>query len=213
MLRSSEYLWDGRLSDSTLEAAYSAETLEGDFKRNRIACLVTVTAYMLGAIANYLTFGLDTPFIIILSVRCAVLVAALAAVVSTKTNASRSVVDHLVFVYFALLVLCDNVELYLTPAKALPELPGLLVIVLVYYMFYPSRLRLIIIGGLFAGITYPTTIAMVHGVNVPLFANAIISFVLANGFGIFHVRTMNKSVFFVAPRAALRCAAISDSSR
>jgi len=187
------YLWDGEIRDHSLEDEYRSDTRKSDFKTIRIACLLTAAAYLSGAVANYLTFGLSMPFVIISTIRVSAFVVALTCFISTYWDSSRQTADRLVFLYFVILVLGDNVELFFTPPGALPELPGLLVIVLVYYMFYPTRLYLMIIGGLLAGVTYSTTAGLVHGSGVPLFANSVIAFLLVNAFGVYHVRTMNRT--------------------
>ena len=187
-----QYRWNGEIVNQTLEDEYSSNTRPSSFKTIRIACMLTATAYLGGAVANYITFGPSKPFVIIAALRISAFIAALVCTAATRRTASQQKVDHLILLYFAILVIGDSVELFFTPESSLPELPGLLVIVLVYYMFYPTRLHLMIAGGLFAGISYSTTAGLVHGTGAPLFANSIISFMLINGFGIYHVRTMNR---------------------
>jgi diguanylate cyclase len=200
MQSQTRYLWNGELSDQSLEYEYSSGVRKTDFKTIRIACLLTATAYLGGALANYLTFGVDLPLIIISAIRIAAFMAALGCFVSTYRTSSRLVVDRLILFYFLILVLGDSVELLFTPSGALPELPGLIVVLLVYYMFYPTRLHLQLTGGVIAGVTYCTVAGLVHGFGVPLFANAILAFLLVNLFGIYHVRTMNRArrMMFVA---------------
>ena len=186
------YRWNGEFIAPALESTFKEENLKSDFKIIRLATILTSLAYVMGGMANYITFGVNTSFWAISSMRLAALVAALSAFVATYRTANRKIVDHLILLYFSTLVFGDSVEAFLTPTDSLPELPGLALIVLIYYMFYPTRLYLMIIGGLLAGICYTSTVGLTHGPGIELFANAIVAFLLLNAFGIYHVRTMSR---------------------
>lgn len=186
-----KYLWNGSLGDRALEREYCGETQAADFKTLRIACILTSIAYLGAAVANYITFSLSTPFVVISALRVAAFTAAMVTIISTYKTSSRKIVDYLVFINFVIIIICDSVELSYTPSDSLPELPGLVVILLVYYVLFPNRLILVIIGGLSAGISFSATAGLVHGFEVPIFANSIISLALVNAFGAYHVRNRN----------------------
>lgn len=185
------YRWNGEFEDRLLEAGYRDETRAVDFKTIRVACLLTSTAYLSGGAANYFAFGWSQPFQALLAVRLAAFFSALLCCIISYRSSSRQPVDLLILWYCMFLIFGDSLELYFIPTTSLPEMPTLFLIVLTYYMFFPTRLHLIIAGGLSAGICYCAVAGLVHGPAIPLFSNAIAAFILINAIGVYHVRAMN----------------------
>ena len=187
------YRWNGEFSSPVLESEFRSDNRKADFKIIRLATILTALAYLSGGVANYYVFGVSMTFWVMCAVRLAIFAAAASVFTASYRNIGRQTVDNLILLYFSLVVYGECVEVYLTPTQALPELPGLIFTVLAYYMFVPTRLHLMIIGGLSAGALYSCTVGLTHGTDIQLFANSVFSFILFNAFGIYHVRTMGRS--------------------
>jgi diguanylate cyclase (GGDEF)-like protein len=144
-----------------------------------------------GGVANYIAFGWSEPFLLISVLRILAFAMSLACFFSTCLASDRRPVDHWILLYFVILVIGETVEMLFTPFQSLRELPTLLIIVLAYYMFYPTRLYYMVFGGLLAELSYCAAVGVAYGVT-PLFTNSIIAFSLVNAFGIYYVRGMNR---------------------
>lgn len=180
----------GQFADHEIERQYQASQYESTRKRMRFVCILTGSAYLGGAYANYLQLPWG-PFLIVASARLATaLIGILPFLTHFPKAATPKSLGVIVFVYMSSIMATEILELCVgVPYATLRETPITIVIALMFYLLQTPQLwQPIIVSGL-GSIAYIIVLIACVPMDIGYISNTALTFGLANGFGAyFYIR-------------------------
>ena len=185
--------WDNTFRDAREETQFLIDKWPRNARRIRITALLTGLAYLGGAHGDYMALGHSMNFFFLLAARGLVSVIALACLGITFTKKGRAKVHVGLFLYFLVLIFSECLELIYKPELGAQGLPFLSIIIIIYYLFYPTKLIATMTGGIIGGVAYTLVQAFVLHQPLVYVSPAAITFILVNLLGIYFIRAMNRA--------------------
>jgi diguanylate cyclase (GGDEF)-like protein len=185
--------WDNTFQDTRKETQFLIGNWPGHAKRIRITILLTTLAYLGGLHTDFLTLGRSSEFLVMLAARGLVFVMGLICIAISYTKNGRTLVHQGVFFVFLLITATECIEMIYKPELGAQNLPFLAIVVLVYYIFYPSHLTTIAIAGVIGGGACVLVQSFVIDQPMVYVSPTALTFVLVNMLGISFVRAVNRA--------------------
>ncbi|MBF0528848.1 MAG: diguanylate cyclase [Deltaproteobacteria bacterium] len=184
--------WNGEFKFQEHENLYLAAKNNLIPNRIRVALLLTSLAYLGGIFSDYGALNWSAPFYLMVALRIATFLAAFWCIFATYSSKLRRYIDPFVLFYFIMLTIGECTELVLKP-YLVTSLPFLAMIILVYYLFFPTKLIYTVFGGILGSLAYSYMMFRIREAIFDQASPILLNFVLVNLFGIYFVRTMNRT--------------------
>ena len=185
--------WDNTFRDQREETRFLVENWPRHAKRIRITALLSGLAYLGGLHADFLALGHSSEFLVLLIARCLFFAVGLLCFGITYTRFGRALVHKVAFLYLLVIIATECIEMIFKPELGTQDLPFLAIVILVYYIFYPSRLTTLTIGGLIGSAAYVLVQGFVIKHSMVYMSTTAITFVLVNLLGVYFVHAMNRA--------------------
>ena len=176
----------GELKDRKSEQAFQTEHYPATRRRMRFVCGLTAPAYLAAIYADTFLLSGDA----LLELAGARVIAALAGLMALlyafRKNGTPAAMGVFASVYMLLLILTENLELFLKAGMApLPETPITVFMILLFYLFLPPQIWQPILAGALGSAAYLFTLIFLTPASSGHVANTFLLLVLANGFGLY----------------------------
>lgn len=188
------YTWQGRFRDKVSEAAFEAERGPEQARRMRFVCVITGCAYLGAGVGDYFFAGWRQECMIMIALRLLAFSVAMGNIWVASDQRRYGWLAYTMAMYMLLLGIAEAYELtWKWQADGMPSASITVFIVLTFYLFLPVRLAPSAAAAVAVSALYVATGILATTMPTDYVVVLFISFVLANGFGMYYVFSAGRS--------------------
>ena len=188
------YTWQGKFRDSAWEAAFETERGPAQARRMQFVCGISGCAYLGAGVGDYFFAGLQPECIVMMALRLLAFSVAMANIWVASNHKRYGWLAYSVGIYMLLLGVAEAYEIsWKWQADGVPGAPITVFIVLTFYLFLPVSLAPAAAFAVFVSALYVATGILFTTMPTDYVVVLFLSFVLANGFGMFYVFSASRS--------------------